>query len=105
MGYIIYRKDTTAIPAQLRDKVYKTVPAAKAALTRFNTAWAQTRGKLGNEPDAPQFTMAIAESEYYAKNIEKTVTRVNMMMSGAEYTESVNTPLFMSPSSETYWSQ
>jgi len=61
-------------------------------------------GKLGNEPDAPQFTMAIAESEYYARNIEKTVTRVNMM-SGAEYTESVNTPLFMSPSSETYWSQ
>ena len=104
MGYIIYRKDTTAIPAQLRDKVYKTLPAAKAALTRFNTAWAKTRGKLGNEPDSPQFTMGIAEVEYYAKHIERTVTRVNMM-SGKEYTESVNTPLYMSPSSETYWSQ
>ena len=104
MGYIIYRKDTTAIPAQLRDKVYKTMPAAKAALTRFNTAWAKTRGKLGNEPEAPQFTMGIADSEYYRKNIEKTVTRVNMM-SGEEYTESVNTPSYMSPASESYWSQ
>ena len=103
MGYIIYRKDTTAIPAQLRDKVYKTLPAAKAALTRFNTAWAKTRGKLGNEPEAPQFTMGIAEAEYYRKNIERTVTRVNMM-SGKEYEESVNTPIYMSPASESYWS-
>ena len=103
MAYVIYRKDTTAIPAQLRDKAYKTLPAAKAALTRFNTAWAKTRGKLGNEPDAPVFTMGIAEVGYYYSNIERTVTRVNMM-SGAEYTESVNTSLACSPSSETYWS-
>lgn len=103
MGYIIYRKDTTAIPAQLRDKVYKTMPAAKAALTRFNTAWAKTRGKLGNEPEAPQFTMGIADSEYYARHIERQVVKTNMM-SGKEYTESVNTPLHMSPASESYWS-
>ena len=50
MGYIIYRKDTTAIPAQLRDKIYKTVPAAKAALTRFNIAWAQTRASWATNP-------------------------------------------------------
>jgi len=31
------------------------------------------------------------------------VTRVNLM-SGVEYRESVNTPLHMSPASETYWS-
>ncbi len=103
MAYVIYRKDTSALVSTLRDKRYKTLAAAKAALTRFNTAWAKTRGKLGNEPDAPHFTCAIAEVEYYAKHIERTVTRVNMM-SGAEYTESVNTPLYMSPSSETYWS-
>jgi len=103
MAYVIYRKDTTAIPAQLRDKAYKTLPAAKAALTRFNTAWAKTRGKLGNEPDAPYFTCGIAEVEYYAKHIERKVVRTNMM-SGVEYEESVNTPLCCSPSSETYWS-
>jgi acetate kinase len=103
MAYVIYRKDTSALVSTLRDKRYKTHAAAKAALTRFNTQWAKTRGKLGNEPDAPYFTCGIAEVEYYAKHIEKTVTRVNMM-SGVEYTESVNTPIYMSPSSETYWS-
>ena len=103
MSYVIYRKDTTAIPAQLRDKTYKTLSAAKAALTRFNKAWAKTRGLLGNEPEAPQFTMAIAELDHYYKNIERQVERVNMM-SGKTYTESVNTPLCCSPASETYWS-
>ena len=103
MGYIIYRKDTTEIPAQLRNKVYKTHAAALAALTRFNKAWAKTRGKLGNEPDAPHFTMGVAETEYYARHIEKTVTRVNLM-TGKEYEESVNTPAACSPASETYWS-
>jgi len=102
MAYVIYRKDTTAIPAQLRDKAYKTLPAAKAALTRFNTAWAKTRGKLGNEPEAPQFTMGIAEVGYYYENIERTVTRVNMM-SGKKYQERVNTSIACSPASETYW--
>jgi hypothetical protein len=103
MGYIIYRKDTTEIPAQLRNKVYKTPAAALAALTRFNKAWAKTCGKLGNEPDAPHFTMGIAETEYYARHIQNTVTRVNLM-TGQEYSEPVGTPLHMSPASETYWS-
>ena len=103
MAYVIYRKDTSALVSTLRDKRYKTHAAAKAALTRFNTAWAKSRGKLGNEPDAPHFTCGIAEVEYYAKHIERKVVRTNMM-TGVEYEESVNTPLFMSPASETYWS-
>jgi hypothetical protein len=52
----------------------------------------------------PVFVYGIAESEYFRENIEKTVTRVNLM-TGAEYRESVNTPLACSPASETYWSQ
>jgi hypothetical protein len=49
------------------------------------------------------YTAAIAEADYYYKNVEKFVTKKNMM-SGKEYTESVNTPSYMSPSSESYWS-
>lgn len=101
--YLIYDRETTIIPAQLRDKRYKTVSAAKAALTRFNKAWAKTRGKLGNEPEAPVFRYGIAEVGYFHDVIEKTVERVNLM-SGQAYREPVNTPLHMSPASETYWS-
>ena len=99
MGYVIYDKAST----KLKSNAYKTLSAAKAALTRMNKSWAENYDRLGNEPDAPQFTMGIAEIGYYAEHIERTVTRVNMM-SGGEYTESVNTPLCCSPSSETYWS-
>ncbi len=103
MAYVIYRKDTSALVSTLRDRRYKTLAAAKAALTRFNTQWAKTWGVLGNEPDAPYFTCAIAEVNYYYENIEQEVERINMM-SGCKYMESVNTPLCCSPSSETYWS-
>jgi hypothetical protein len=104
MGYVIYRKDTTEIPAPFRDRVYKTLPAARAALTRFNRAWARTRGLLGNEPEAPCFTMGIAEREYYHSHIERSVIRSNLR-SGEQYKESVNTPPHLSPAMETYWSQ
>lgn len=103
MAYVIYRKDTAALVSTHRNKRYKTLSAARAALTRFNTAWARTRGLLGNEPEAPQFTCGIAEVEYYREHIERRVVRQNLM-SGKQYEESVNTPLHMSPSSETYWS-
>lgn len=103
MAYVIYRKDTSALVSTLRDRRYKTESAAKAALTRFNKQWANSRGLLGNEPTAPQFTCAIAHVKYYREHIERSVVKTNLM-TGKEYTESVNTPLFMSPSSETYWS-
>ena len=75
--------------------------AAQAALTRMQKKYA-----LRNAADAargPLYTAAIAEADYYYKNVEKFVTRKNMM-SGKEYTERVNTPSYMSPSSESYWS-
>lgn len=93
MGYVIYDRKTTAIVS----KVYKTHAAAQAQLTRMG------RGQLQTDPYHPVYLYGIAEQVYYAKNIEKTVTRVNLM-TGAEYTESVNTPAACSPSSETYWS-
>lgn len=103
MAYVIYRKDTGALVSTLRDKRYKTLSAAKAALTRFNKQWANSRGLLVVDPAAPQFTCGIAEENHYREHIERQVTRTNIM-NGKEYTESVNTPLHMSPSSETYWS-
>jgi hypothetical protein len=106
--YVIYSKESTAI-LKIRSKNRRTreryngIAAAKAALTRYNKAWAVENGKLGNEPDAPIFNYAIAEAGYYAANIERMVERVNMM-SGKKYMESINTEPYMSPSSETYWS-
>lgn len=96
MGYIVYHKASTAIPVTLRNKVYKTHGAAQAWITRLG------KGMI-EDADHPKFNYAIAEAEYYAKHIERDVTRVNLM-SGKEYTESVNTPLACSPASETYWS-
>ena len=96
MGYIVYHKASTAIPVTLRNKVYKTHGAAQAWITRLG------KGMI-EDADHPKFNYAIAEAEYYAKHIERTVTRKNMM-TGAEYVESVNTPSACSPASETYWS-
>jgi hypothetical protein len=96
MGYIVYHKASTAIPVTLRNKVYKTHGAAQAWITRLG------KGQI-EDADHPKFNYAIAEVEYYRKHIERTVTRKNMM-TGVEYTESINTPSYMSPASESYWS-
>ena len=107
MAYVIYHKNSTAIPVTLRNKTYKTAGAAKGVITRWSKEWFNDE-YTPNYPNVdrnedPIFEYAIAEVEYYAKHIEKTVTRVNLM-SGKEYRESINTPLACSPASETYWS-
>ena len=86
---------------------YKTMAAAKAALTRYSKMWWNDTGRFGNEPteNDPQFRYAIAEASYFHKSIEKQVKRkVLEGFGGKEYYEPVNTPNYMSPSSETYWS-
>jgi hypothetical protein len=107
MGYIVYHKASTMIPVTLRGKVYKTHGAAQAWITRQSKHWFDNDYKPNypniSHSEDPVYIYAIAEVEYYAKHIERQVVRVNMM-SGAEYTESINTPLALSPSSETYWS-
>ncbi len=107
MAYVIYHKNSTMIPVTLRGKTYKTVGAAQGVITRWSKDWFNN-DYTPNYPavdrgEDPVFQYAIAEVDYYYANIEKTVTRVNLM-TGAEYTESVNTPLACSPASETYWS-
>ena len=96
--YVIYSQATTQILTIYRKNSYqkkssyKTMSAAKAALTRMS------KDKCIDVVD-----YGIAESEYYYANIERQVEKTNMM-SGKKYMESINTPGYMSPSSESYWS-
>jgi len=99
MAYVIYSNETTKLLGGSH-KSYKTLAAAKAAITRL-------RNKIPvadlNADNDPLFVYAIAEINYFYTNIERTVERVNLM-SGKTFRESVNTPYYGSPSSETYWS-
>lgn len=89
MAYVVYNKETTRIQRRKNgDEFFATEAAAKAHITR---------SKLSD------VVYAVAEYSYFQDNIEKKVTRINLM-SGQEYTESVNTPNYMSPASEAYWS-
>ena len=105
MGYVIYDKATTRIKGKWEG--YKTVSAATAQITRWSKIWFREcytpLYPTVDRSEDPVFVYGIAEDEYFRKNIQKTVTRINLM-SGKEYTESVNTPLACSPASETYWS-
>ena len=108
--YYIYEKTSTYIMGKLNTRTgevrpdhrqsYKTMAAAKAALTRMSKRY---RADMLDSVNDPVFRYGIAEAEYFHKTIEKSRTRKNMM-NGAEYTESVNTPSYMSPASESYWS-
>ena len=92
--FVIYNTKTTAIVKErsYSKAYYATETSAKAAITRF------AKKGLINKNE-----VAIADQKTYFDTIEGKVKRVNMM-SGQEYYESVNTPHYCSPSSETYWS-
>ena len=81
-------------------KAYKTMPAAQAALTRMSKRY---RADLLESVNDPVYRYGIAEANYFHKTIEKSRT-VKNMMNGAPIVESVNTPGYMSPRSEAYWS-
>jgi len=86
MGFVIYNVATSVVR---KSRVYKTLGAARAAMTREQLNPDQWR---------------IAEESLFFKFVSKQVQRVNLM-TGQTYTEDVNTPLCCSPASETYWSQ
>jgi hypothetical protein len=108
MSYVIYKQDTTAIVEVVRRRPYrrttsyKTLPAAKAALTRMHKKFIDKHG-IDAVEDGPLYNYGIAEEGHYRARIEKMVERVNMM-TGKKYMESVNTPAYCSPASESYWS-
>jgi hypothetical protein len=92
--FVIYNKATTAIVKEraYSKAYYATETAAKAAITRF-----AKKGIINKDE------VAVTDHITYAETIETKVKRVNLM-SGQEFYESVNTPYYCSPSSETYWS-
>lgn len=108
MTYVIYDKSSSAIVENVRYRPYrvttsyKTMSAAKAALTRMSKKFMEDFSKYCITKD-PQFIYDIAEVEEYHANIEKQVQRKNLM-TGELYWESVNTPRSCSPSTELYWS-
>ena len=113
MSYVIYEQSSTLIMGkpymgEMRPdhrKQYKTLAAAEAALTRASKQWWNMIGRSGNEPteNDPRYRCAIAAKAFFHQNIEKSVTKKNLM-NGKEYAEPINTAVHMSPASETYWS-
>jgi len=105
--YIIGKPDRHGIARPDHRQYYKTMSAAKAALTRLTKAWrANALSNYDSLDNDPTFRYGIAEAEYFHKSIEKSVKRktLDIGYGSKEYMETVNTPNYMSPASETYWS-
>ena len=103
MSYVIFHKGTTRIlrvhrKGHWQDAMYATKGAAKAALTRAAVDYIRKPAAVSNKED-----YAIAEYDFFVKNIEKTEVVTNLM-SGKPVRQSVNTPISCDVSSETYWS-
>ena len=108
--FYIYERSSTLIMGKMdrhsgevrpdHRKSYKTMAAAGAALTRMSKRY---RADLKDSVNDPQYRFGVAEAEYFHTSVEKSRT-VKNMMNGAPLVETVNTPYYCSPSSETYWS-
>ena len=108
--FYIYERTSTYIMGKMNTRTgevrpdhrqcYKTMAAAKAALTKMSKRY---RADLLESVNDPLYRYGIAEAGYFHKNIEKSRT-VKNMMTDADIVESVNTPGYMSPRSEAYWS-
>lgn len=108
--YYIYERSSTMIMGKMdqrtgevrpdHSKAYKTMSAAQAALTRMSK---RHRADLLETVNDPQQRYGVAEANYFHTTIEKSRT-VKNIMNGAPVVETVNTPYYCSPSSETYWS-
>ena len=109
--FYIYERSSTYIMGKMNTRTgdvrpdyrqsYKTMPAAKAALTRMSKRY---RADMLDSVNDPLFRYGIAEAGYFHKTIEKTRTRKSLMDETKEFSEPVNTPVHMSPATETYWS-
>ena len=108
--FYIYEKTSTFIMGKMDQRTgmvrpdhrqcYKTMAAAKAALTKMSKRY---RADLLETVNDPVYRYGIAEAEYFHSTIERSRT-VKNLMNGAPLVETVNTPNYMSPRSEAYWS-
>lgn len=130
MAFVIYRTDTTEIVSEKSysygGQIHKTEGHAKASLTRIKKKFAENftkqkpystfrfeglglheNGKSGREArgklTGELVEMKIVDLETYRNEIEAQ-EEVTNMMTGKKFKQSVNTPGFMSPACESYWS-
>ena len=128
--FVIYRTDTTEIVSEKRyeysGQIHKTEGHAKASLTRIKKKFAEgfanrkpfstfrfeglglhENGKTGRQREGEltgeMVEMKIVDLETYRNEIEAQ-EEVTNMMTGKKFKQSVNTPSFMSPACESYWS-
>jgi len=85
------------------NKSYKTMGAAKAALTRMSK---RHRADMLESVNDPMFRYGIAEAGYFHKTIEKKRTVYSLFDEEKKnpISQTVNTPSYLSPASESYWS-
>jgi hypothetical protein len=110
--FVIYEKSSTFIMGYRNGtvrpdhrKTYKTMASARAALTRWSHQWWHDEGRHGDCIDNnPHFRYAIARKNHFHDTIEKKVRKTNLLDDSKSWLEGVNTPSYMSPSSESYWS-
>lgn len=100
--FVIYDLSTTmqvgpyhGHPHTSMAKTYKTWGAAMRTAAKWNAKAMGT--KQGPGP------YGVAHVDHYRTRVVHMVTRTNLL-SGKQYQEASNTPGFMSPSSEAYWS-
>ena len=108
--FYIYEKSSTYIMGKMDKRTgevrpdhrqsYKTMPAAKAALTKMSKRY---RADLLETVNDPMFRYAIAEADMFHKFVEKQVKKRNLI-TDQEFMEPANRPMHCSPSSESYWS-
>ena len=98
--YIMGKTDKNGVTRPDHRQSYKTMAAAKAGLTRI----AKAEGLLKTDPNHAEFRYAICDTELFHQLVEKKIKRKNMMDPTKEFMEPVNTPGYMSPASESYWS-
>jgi len=111
--FYIYEKSSTYIMGKMNTRTgevrpdhrqsYKTMAAAKAAITRMSK---RHRADMLESVNDPVFRYGIAEAEYFHKTIEKkrTVYSIFDEDKDSPLVEGVNVPGYMSPRSEAYWS-
>tara|TARA_Y100000389_G_C17158138_1_gene362990 strand:- start:17 stop:358 length:342 start_codon:yes stop_codon:yes gene_type:complete len=111
--FYIYEKSSTYIMGKMNTTTgvvrpdhrhcYKTMAAAKAAITRMSK---RHRADMLESVNDPVFRYGIAEAGYFHKTIEKkrTVYSIFDEDKDSPLVEGVNVPGYMSPRSEAYWS-
>lgn len=97
MRYVAYHKMTTRYlckhpKTRTKKESFATYAAAQAAITREH-----------NNGAIDKVDFLIAEAGVFHSAIEKS-EMVHNLTNGAPIKQSVNTPLCLDPSSETYWS-